>query len=667
MKTKLELLALAAIAMSLVACGSDGGNGSGPSNADQIVASYEDLTLCTAKREGTTAYVKDEKAEYVCSNGDWVPVDGVGSSGSVSSAADLSSASDGIGTDSAEIVEIRNKTIKGVSQKGPFVNGSSVTVQELDGKTLAQTGKSFKGRISNDKGEFAVSSISLASQYALLEATGYYLNENTGRKSGGTITLNAFVDLSKRENVNINLLTHLEYERALHLISTSKGVAAAKKQAEGEIFKAFGVTGDFANSEELDILAKGEGDAALLAISVLMQGDLSEAELSERLANFADDIEQDGTWDDAATRAQIADWASTADLAAIRTTVEGWNAENKAPAFEPAVKEFWWNEYGLGLCAVSNDGEIKQNVNSRSANNDIDYICDTGDWRVATIGEYDTYRWNAEADGSTKEGQVTEALYKYDSLQTQWIAANALDTALGLNGCTQKRETEVGKGCDNNDYICISGLWRNATWLNSDIPYGSMTDERDGQTYLTVSIGSQTWMAENLNYEYKVGVSTYGNQCDDRNDTTSNCAKYGRVYTWGAAMDSATTGCGGSGNYSNCTADTGRVRGVCPNGWHLPDSTEWDVLFTAVGGQSTAATALTSANGWSFYSNIPSSTNSSGFSAAPSPYCNATLVMCTRFWSSSKLIGVYMDRSSSAVWSGQAASSLRASVRCVKD
>ena len=562
---------------------------------------------------------------------------------------------------------ITNKTITGVSQKGPFVNGASVTVQELDGKTLAQTGKSFKGKISGDKGEFTVSSVSLASQYALLEANGYYLNENTGAKSNAPITLNALVDLSKRESVNINLLTHLEYERALHLLSTSKGVADAKKQAEGEIFKAFGVTGDFSSSEELDILAKGEGDAALLAISVLVQGDLSEAELSERLANFADDIEEDGTWDDAATKAQMADWASTADLAAIRSTVEKWNAGNNVPAFEKTIKAFWWSKYGLGICAAANDGEIKQDTNSLSRNVDVRYICDAGDWRVATVREYDTYGWNAEADGNIKKGQFTEAFYKYDSLQAQWVTANASDTALGLNGCTGKRERDAGK-CGDNDYICISSLWREATWLNSDIPYGSMTDDRDGQSYLTVNIGSQTWMAENLNYEYKVGVSTYGNWCDDRNDTTGNCAKYGRVYTWGAAMDSATTGCGGSGNYSNCAADTGRVRGVCPNGWHLPDSTEWDVLFTAVGGQSTAATALTSANGWSFVYNIPSSTNSSGFSAAPSPECNAThSYMCTGFWSSSKLISVFMGQFSSAVSSGQTARNWRASVRCLKD
>jgi hypothetical protein len=60
----------------------------------------------------------------------------------------------------------------GFSQKGPFLRGSSVTLQELDGKTLAQTGRSFRGNIESDNGSFAISSLSLVSQYAFLEASG---------------------------------------------------------------------------------------------------------------------------------------------------------------------------------------------------------------------------------------------------------------------------------------------------------------------------------------------------------------------------------------------------------------------------------------------------------------------------------------------------------------
>ena len=121
---------------------------------------------------------------------------------------------------------------------------------------------------------------------------------------------------------------------------------------------------------------------------------------------------------------------------------------------------------------------------------------------------------------------------------------------------------------------------------------GVLTDSRDGQTYKTVSIGTQTWMAENLNYE------TTNSYC--YSDNVSNCTKYGRLYTWAAAMDSVgewSTNGKGCGYRSICTP-TYPVRGICPEGWHLPEKAEFEKLFNAVDGQSTAAKMLKSSSGW---------------------------------------------------------------------
>ncbi len=105
---------------------------------------------------------------------------------------------------------------------------------------------------------------------------------------------------------------------------------------------------------------------------------------------------------------------------------------------------------------------------------------------------------------------------------------------------------------------------------------GAFTDGRDGQTYKTVKIGSQTWMAENLNYNYQTSSCGYGNAETDNRD----CATYGRLYTWAAAMDSAAlfSKNGKYCGYSKTCSVSKPVRGVCSEGWHLPDTTEWKTL-----------------------------------------------------------------------------------------
>lgn len=153
--------------------------------------------------------------------------------------------------------------------------------------------------------------------------------------------------------------------------------------------------------------------------------------------------------------------------------------------------------------------------------------------------------------------------------------------------------------------------------MNPAIDYGEITDERDGQVYKTVKIGDQVWMAENLNYAYTgVPYDCDGYTSDSiswchRNER-SKCTKYGRLYTWAAAMDSVGTwNANGSGcGYGKECSPTYPVRGICPKGWHLPSQTEGDALLTAVGGTS----RLKSVIGW--YQN-GNGIDSFGFSALP--------------------------------------------------
>jgi len=140
---------------------------------------------------------------------------------------------------------------------------------------------------------------------------------------------------------------------------------------------------------------------------------------------------------------------------------------------------------------------------------------------------------------------------------------------------------------------------------SSDASYGKMTDRRDGQVYKTVKIGTQTWMAENLNY--KVDSSwCYDNSSD-------SCAKYGRLYTWTGAMNIAS-----SYRYTSATAVISAPhQGACPAGWHVPTDAEWTTLENAVGGEDVAGTKLKSTSGWYDSGN---GTDAYGFSALPAGY-----------------------------------------------
>ena len=154
-------------------------------------------------------------------------------------------------------------------------------------------------------------------------------------------------------------------------------------------------------------------------------------------------------------------------------------------------------------------------------------------------------------------------------------------------------------------------------YLNPEIDYGSMTDSRDGRIYKTVKIGSQVWMAENLNYADSVKTPSLLKRSWCYNNKAENCAVAGRLYIWAAAIDSVAlyddgngVNCG-DGLYCRLPA---KIQGVCPDGWHLPTHAEWKTLFTKVGGADTAGKILKSQTGW--YNN-GNGTDSVGFSALP--------------------------------------------------
>ena len=127
---------------------------------------------------------------------------------------------------------------------------------------------------------------------------------------------------------------------------------------------------------------------------------------------------------------------------------------------------------------------------------------------------------------------------------------------------------------------------------DSSLASDFLIDSRDGQKYKIVQIDEQWWMAENLNFE------TVNSFCF--NDNPADCDKYGRFYTWAAAMDSlGLWGPNGKGcGYGVSCHPTESVRGVCPEGWHLPSNEDWSNLILAIGGYEVAGKLLKSTSGW---------------------------------------------------------------------
>ena len=206
-------------------------------------------------------------------------------------------------------------------------------------------------------------------------------------------------------------------------------------------------------------------------------------------------------------------------------------------------------------------------------------------------------------------------------------------------------------------------------------------DERDNKLYKWVTIGTQTWMAENLNFGTRVNnkvnskVNNQGNATAESaqkycyNDSTKYCDAYGGLYQWHTAMAFLQA-------YDSLPVVDGMIqsphRGICPAGWHIPDSTEWATLKTWVdndngGEENDEGRSLKSVSGWSDGGN---GTNEYGFNALPGGtawYNGAANDVGTRakWWATSAAINLAAERQD--LGNDGSPRSKGLSIRCIKD
>ena len=180
--------------------------------------------------------------------------------------------------------------------------------------------------------------------------------------------------------------------------------------------------------------------------------------------------------------------------------------------------------------------------------------------------------------------------YIYDGNLWRYATVNELTVGLGCVESTDRKYISVR----DVDYVCFWTEkigWKKASvfdipkenYFNDEIEYGSVADERDGHIYRTIDINDMTWMAENLVY---VPAAT---ECKD--SLSIGCA-----YRWDDALGIAK---------GDSIKDF--YQGICMDGWHIPDTTEWGVVLG-----SHRTVDLYSKIGWQ------TGKNATGFSIVPS-------------------------------------------------
>jgi uncharacterized protein (TIGR02145 family) len=231
------------------------------------------------------------------------------------------------------------------------------------------------------------------------------------------------------------------------------------------------------------------------------------------------------------------------------------------------------------------------------------------------------FKSNAKLIGSTAKNS--------ESLQIVYLGTTT-NGKLDLQNSTNLKSgsLEIIMQYNTGDLLKFIGTSGQYKTVLMDIPTSNKTltfsfipcIDPDKKNYAVVKIGKQIWMAENLAYLPAVSdvlsgsdknpfyyVYGYNGSSVTAAKATANYASFGVLYNWAAAMKGAA---------SSTTIPSG-VKGICPEGWHLPSEAEWLVLEDLIGGTATAGTKLKSINIWNI---DDKKTDEFGFNALPGGY-----------------------------------------------
>ncbi|WP_337788141.1 hypothetical protein [Phocaeicola plebeius] len=262
-------------------------------------------------------------------------------------------------SEKGESFEPHTYNVSGKVEKGPFVSGSTITIQPMDSK-LQVRGDFYSSTIQDDMGNFSFGSKLFEAPYAELTANGYFFNEVEGELSSGTLSLRALVDLSDKTTVNVNVLTHLKYQRVQRLVEGGMSFKEANTQAQKELFTAFGLQRyEDKDASSFSIIGGTDESAVLIAISSLLIVDRSEAALTEYLAKLCKEFGDNGAFTES-TRQQMKEDrnALAGQLSAVRNHVIDRYEEIGLPVEVKELAYFFdWDNDGVAGNETLQEGQ----------------------------------------------------------------------------------------------------------------------------------------------------------------------------------------------------------------------------------------------------------------------------------------------------------------------
>jgi len=613
-------LALWALLLALAACGGDS-KGTDPAMdtelaemVDTVVSTFDDLPACTGDRNGKTAYVEEEDSAYVCKKGLWVVDDSL--SKAVRPDSEKKSSSSAKAKSSSNETSDSSSRAKSSSSKDGKSNSSSSSVVPLGCKTEAGDNCEY-GTLTDDRDGQIYKTVKIGDQWWMAENLNYAY---TG------------VPFKYVLSTDLNLVYYSDSTSWCYDNDAANCAKYGRLYTWAAAMDSAGIIpGNTANGcGYKNYCNLGEGNIRGLCPEGWHLPDTTEW---NALFNAVGGKETAGT---------------------MLKSTEGWNKNGNGSDsyFFSALPAGY--RYGYG--DFNYEGFHADFWSSTEYDGDFAY----------NMGLYYGYALAGLGHNGKYTGFSVRCLKDYKSSSSEKKSSSSSVVPTNSSSSSVVPTVSVASPCKNE--------------AGDNCEYGTLTDDRDGQTYKTVKIGGQWWMAENLNYAYTDVPFKYSSYTSDStswcyDNDAANCAKYGRLYTWAAAMDSVGTwstngmGCG----YYMCSP-TNPVRGICPEGWHLPDITEWNALFNAVGGKRTAGIMLKSTEGWKDNGN---GSDAYSFSALPAGYRYSDGNFSdegnyANFWSSMELnsinaygIYLYYDYDNESLGNNYKYNGF--SVRCLKD